>query len=123
MQLRVARLCLDCEELFVGESCPICASERHVFLTTWLPVEERRRWRRPARRPAQASGRFRAFRRTIARWLGMDEPWLAAAPPDAPAGPRTRTSDFVPPFDFGEERKPPEASPSLDAQPARNDTR
>jgi hypothetical protein len=43
MQLRNARLCLDCEELHETQQCPICASESFVFLTRWVPAEERRR--------------------------------------------------------------------------------
>ena len=39
MQLRVARLCLDCEELHTESSCPVCASDRYAFLSNWLPVE------------------------------------------------------------------------------------
>jgi hypothetical protein len=48
MQLREARLCLDCEELHTEERCPVCASEAFAFVTRWLPVDERRaRGRRP----------------------------------------------------------------------------
>jgi hypothetical protein len=49
MQLREARLCLDCEELHTAERCPVCASEAFAFVTRWLPVDERRsaRTRRP----------------------------------------------------------------------------
>lgn len=46
MQLRTARLCLDCEEIHTLNNCPICASEAFVFLTRWVPVDERRRGRR-----------------------------------------------------------------------------
>jgi hypothetical protein len=42
MQLRSARLCLDCEELHEESQCPICASEAFVFLTRWVPVDDRR---------------------------------------------------------------------------------
>jgi hypothetical protein len=68
MQLRVARLCLDCEELHVENRCPRCTSEHHAFLTTWLPSEKRRR------RPATATLRARAetvrsFAQTLFRWM------------------------------------------------------
>jgi hypothetical protein len=43
MQLRNARLCLDCEELHDAQMCPLCASESFVFLTRWLPAPERRK--------------------------------------------------------------------------------
>ena len=50
MQLRNARLCLDCEEMHEEQQCPICASESFVYLTRWVPAEERRRGTR-ARKP------------------------------------------------------------------------
>jgi hypothetical protein len=121
MQLRVARLCLDCEELFVGERCPRCASERNAFLTTWLPVDERRRWNRPALRPAPAPGRLHALRVRIARWLRIEEPWLPA-PPEGRPSPRTRASDSLPLFDFGEDEQKAKPAQPLDPRPARNDT-
>src|SRR5215210_616484 len=43
MQLRIARLCLDCEEVHDLGQCPVCASETFTFLTRWVPTEERRR--------------------------------------------------------------------------------
>ena len=42
MQLRNARLCLDCEEVHESQQCPMCASETFVFMTRWVPVPERR---------------------------------------------------------------------------------
>jgi len=51
MQLREARLCLDCEELHVDDHCPACASDAFAFLTRWVPVAERRPARRPPVRP------------------------------------------------------------------------
>lgn len=42
MQLRVARLCLDCEEIHDAQQCPICASETFAFLSRWVPTPERR---------------------------------------------------------------------------------
>jgi hypothetical protein len=46
MQLRNARLCLDCEELHEDPQCPLCASESFAFLSRWVPAEERRRAKR-----------------------------------------------------------------------------
>lgn len=60
MQLRTARLCLDCEELHEENTCPICASEMFAFLTRWVPVEERRSRRRPplgSEKAAEKSGK------------------------------------------------------------------
>jgi hypothetical protein len=42
MQLRVARLCLDCEEIHDAQQCPVCASETFAFMTRWVPAPERR---------------------------------------------------------------------------------
>ena len=42
MQLRTARLCLDCEEVHESQQCPLCASETFVFMTRWVPVPDRR---------------------------------------------------------------------------------
>jgi hypothetical protein len=46
MQLRNARLCLDCEELHEAQQCPLCASESFAFLTRWVPADERRQRQR-----------------------------------------------------------------------------
>ena len=46
MQLRTARLCLDCEEIHEQQECPVCLSEAFVYLTRWVPAEERRAHRR-----------------------------------------------------------------------------
>jgi len=60
MQLRTARLCLDCEELHDQEHCPVCASEAFAFLTRWVPVDDRREQRRrPAPPPAPPSNGLR----------------------------------------------------------------
>jgi hypothetical protein len=37
MQLRNARLCLDCEEVHDAAHCPLCASESFAFITRWVP--------------------------------------------------------------------------------------
>jgi hypothetical protein len=95
MQLRVARLCLDREELFVGDTCPICASQRFAFLSTWLPVEERRRWRRPGPKPSSGeTGLLQTVKRLLARWTGGEEPEPAFRTL------RTRASDRLPKLDF-----------------------
>ena len=48
MQLRTARVCLDCEEVHDSQQCPTCASETFAYLTRWVPVPERRTRPRPA---------------------------------------------------------------------------
>ena len=42
MQLRSARLCLNCEEVHGNQQCPACASESFAYLTRWVPVSDRR---------------------------------------------------------------------------------
>ena len=42
MQLRNARLCLDCDEIHQESHCPICASESFAFIKRWVPASERR---------------------------------------------------------------------------------
>jgi hypothetical protein len=89
MQLRTARLCLDCEEIHEANQCPVCSSEAFVFLTRWLPVDERRRQRRPARVKAapEPAGPARWMRRgafglaavAVGRWL-----WEWSTPSDKP---------------------------------------
>ena len=103
MQLRVTRLCLDCEELFVGSTCPVCASERSEFLITWLPVEERRRWRKSAPRAAPGkTGLLNNLKRLVDRWLAEEDP----EPTDRTL--RTRASDVMPKLNFDEPAEEPE---------------
>jgi len=60
MQLRIARLCLDCEEVHDGQQCPICASETFIFLTRWVPTPERpSRPRQPESTPSEAATVYR----------------------------------------------------------------
>ena len=47
MQLRMARLCLDCEEVHDAQQCPVCASETFAYLTRWVAAPERRSNPRP----------------------------------------------------------------------------
>lgn len=47
MQLRVARLCLDCEELHDAQQCPVCASDSFAYITRWVPAPEGRLRLRP----------------------------------------------------------------------------
>ena len=51
MQLNVARLCLDCEEVHDAQRCPVCASETFAYLTRWVPRIETRTAPQPAARP------------------------------------------------------------------------
>src|SRR5687767_8449825 len=60
MQLRMARVCLDCEEVHDAQQCPVCASETFAFLTKWVPVPERRAKLRPATEAPRVAPRVAA---------------------------------------------------------------
>ena len=47
MQLQLARLCLDCEEVHDAQQCPVCASETFAAMTRWVPTADRRGRPRP----------------------------------------------------------------------------
>ena len=49
MQLRIARLCLDCDELHDAQQCPVCTSETFAYITRWVPAPERRKRPREAK--------------------------------------------------------------------------
>ena len=60
MQLRTARLCLDCEEVHDAHQCPVCASETFTFMTRWVPAPERRE--RPRRQEPSRPTELQAYR-------------------------------------------------------------
>ncbi len=37
MQLKEAKICLDCEEIFTTKACPLCGRENYVNLENWIP--------------------------------------------------------------------------------------
>jgi len=55
MQLHIARLCLNCDEIHDQSACPICASESFAFISRWVPAPERRHYPRPVRTPEAAN--------------------------------------------------------------------
>ena len=61
MQLRTARLCLDCDNVHEAQQCPVCASETFAYMTRWVPAPERRRVARAATPSADAA----AYRRLL----------------------------------------------------------
>jgi hypothetical protein len=64
MQLRVARLCLDCEEIHDQPACPICSSESFAYITRWIPQVEN--VVRPRTTPAPARETAETYRELIA---------------------------------------------------------
>lgn len=67
MQLRNARLCLNCEEVHASAHCPVCASESFAYVSRWIPAEERRRDQRPRPTPPPTTaGRGRWVKRGAA---------------------------------------------------------
>jgi hypothetical protein len=42
MQLHVARLCMDCDEIHDAQKCPLCGSETFAYISRWIPAPERR---------------------------------------------------------------------------------
>ena len=97
MQLRVARLCLDCEELHAEDRCPKCISEHYAMLTTWLPVEERRKFRRTGRSGSTARRRgVPGMIDAVARWIRGGEVL------DAPPRWATRRDDLAGLHDAGD---------------------
>jgi hypothetical protein len=58
MQLRRARLCLDCEEIHDAQHCPACTSESFALISRWVPAPDRRS--RP--RAAPSNPRLEAYK-------------------------------------------------------------
>jgi hypothetical protein len=90
MQLRTARLCLDCEEVHEQQQCPVCASESFVYLTRWVPVEERRARRQRLPTPAPEPSR-------TARWAKRGAVGIAAIAVSRWLWQSTRRPEDVPP--------------------------
>jgi hypothetical protein len=89
MQLHIARLCLNCEEVHDQPTCPVCSSESFAYISRWIPAPERRTHPRElssretadtyrqlleANRQTQTSGAMRWVRRGV---LGLTAVGLA----------------------------------------------
>lgn len=42
MQLHIARLCLNCQDIHDQQTCPVCSSESFAYISRWIPAPERR---------------------------------------------------------------------------------
>jgi hypothetical protein len=80
MQLRTARLCMDCEEIHDSPQCPSCGSETFAYISRWIPTPERRQ--KP--RPQEAVETYRELLSPappssgVARWLRRGAVGMAA---------------------------------------------
>jgi hypothetical protein len=87
LDLKRARLCLDCEMLFEGPRCPACASESYVPVTRWIRPTDRRAVEQPtppAPPPAKSRG---LLRKSIYVGIGAFGLWKMLF---TPARPRPR---------------------------------
>lgn len=82
MQLRIARLCLDCEEVHDAQQCPVCGSESFAYITRWIPAPDRRT------KPRQADSEARA--RTAQAAASDVETYRQILAPEHPAETRMR---------------------------------
>jgi hypothetical protein len=78
MQLSVARLCLDCQEIHETDRCPVCTSEAFAFMTRWVKVDAPTQGPSTRDKAADNTPKADAYRRildpapqrsTPARWL------------------------------------------------------
>jgi hypothetical protein len=76
MQLRTARLCLDCEEVHDAPQCPACASETFAFITRWVPAPERRA--RPRLVEPSRPEELQAYRQMLDPHASNGSPWTLA---------------------------------------------
>ncbi len=88
MQLRTARLCLDCEEVHDEYRCPLCASDQFTYISRWVPAPEGHARPRPAPTPPPEAEAYRQLVRggppqRASRWsktlMGVGAAGLGAA--------------------------------------------
>ena len=77
MQLRSARLCLDCDEVHDAQQCPQCASETFAFITRWVPVPERadQPIKRPGTQKLSSPETLGAYREMLLPQAGHGGKW------------------------------------------------
>ncbi len=75
IELRRARLCLDCEMIFEGAACPACTSESYVPVTRWIRPTVRQGPEQPAPLPPPAPKPRRLWRKSLYVGLGAYGVW------------------------------------------------
>jgi hypothetical protein len=96
IDLRRARLCLDCEAIFEGPQCPACTSESFVPVTRWIrpmdaPAREERSPARAVQPGATAAPRpKRLLKKSLYVGLGAYGMWKMLFEPAKSPKPRPR---------------------------------
>jgi hypothetical protein len=90
IELRRARLCLDCEMIFEGPQCPACTSESFVPITRWIRPTEHRSVERPsaAQAPAPPPKSKGLLKKSLYLGLGAYGVWKMLFEPGKPRRPR-----------------------------------
>jgi hypothetical protein len=100
VELRRARLCLDCEMIFDGPQCPACASESFVPVTRWirpteLPPPSKPAAAQPPSPPPPASRPRQIMKKSLYVGLGAYGMWKMLFEPSKPR--RTKKQKAEPP--------------------------
>jgi hypothetical protein len=121
MQLRAARLCMDCEEIHDAQKCPACGSETFAYISKWIPTPERRQQPRPRQEvetyrellyPTQPpSGMSRWLRRGavgMAAVAAVGWAWQRSRGTPSATGERANDGDTAVPDNTDDPHRPPE---------------
>ena len=84
IELKRARLCLDCEMIFEGPACPACTSGSFVPVTRWIRPTVRQESERPAPSPPPAPKPKRLLRKSLYVGLGAYGVWKMLFEPSRP---------------------------------------
>jgi hypothetical protein len=101
MQLHVARLCLDCQDVHDQQTCPMCGSESFAFMSRWVPAPERRVHPRPER-SREAAETYRQLLEadgqtpSLSRWVKRGVLGFAAVSAAGLLWNRRRSTDIAP---------------------------
>ncbi|MBI3696860.1 MAG: hypothetical protein HY238_18740 [Acidobacteria bacterium] len=84
IELKRARLCLDCEMIFEGAACPACTSGSFVPVTRWIRPTELTELVQPAPLPPPAPKPRRLLRKSLYVGLGAYGVWKMLFEPSRP---------------------------------------